>query len=134
MMNKVHTSVRIKQIMEERNLRQSDIVRLCQPYSEQYNVRLGKNDLSQYLSQKAEPGQRKLFVLAKALNVNPTWLMGLKAPKEPKEEKEKKNDAITDIILRLRSDDDFREVVTNIYVLPSEQFEAVKTFLSAFKQ
>lgn len=71
----------------------------------------------------------KIKAMADKLKTTPAHLMGWTVA----EETEKKNDAITGIILRLRSDDDFREVVTNIYVLPSEQFEAVKTFLSAFK-
>ena len=81
-MEKVHTSVRLKQIMNEQNLKQVDILRLSKPICEKYGVRLGKNDLSQYLSEKTEPGQRKLFVLAKALNVNPAWLMGLNVPRD----------------------------------------------------
>ncbi len=81
-MKKIHTSVRLKEIMKERNLKQSDILRLTKPLCEFYNERLGKNDLSQYVSGKTEPGQYKLFILAKALNVSENWLMGLDVPKE----------------------------------------------------
>ncbi len=81
-MKKVHTSMRLKQIMNERNLKQVDILRLTKPISDEYGERLGKNDLSQYVSGKTEPGQKKLFILGKALGVNPTWLLGLDVPKE----------------------------------------------------
>lgn len=81
-MKKVHTSIRLKQIMKERNLKQVDILRLTKPISDEYGERLGKNDLSQYVSGKTEPGQKKLFVLGKALGVNPTWLLGLDVSKE----------------------------------------------------
>ena len=84
-MKKVHTSIRLKQIMDERNLKQVDILRLTKPISEKYGERLEKNDLSQYLSGKTEPGQKKLFILGKALGVNPTWLLGLDVPKEDEE-------------------------------------------------
>ena len=81
-MKKVHTSIRLKQLMDERNLKQVDVLRITKPICEKYGIRLGKNDLSQYVSGKTEPGQSKLFVLAKALKVNPVWLMGLNVPME----------------------------------------------------
>lgn len=70
------TSERLKQIMEQRNLRQVDILNLCKPYCEKYGVPLRKNDISQYVNGKHEPDQKKLTVLSKGLNVSETWLMG----------------------------------------------------------
>lgn len=81
-MNKKNTSIRLKEIMAERNLKQVDILKLAQPYSEKYNVKLNKSDISQYISGKTEPGQDKLFILGMALNVNESWLMGFDVPKE----------------------------------------------------
>ena len=75
-MKKSNTSKRLKQIMMERKLKQVDILRKAEPYCTLYSVKLGKNDLSQYVSGKTEPGQDKLFILASALNVNEAWLMG----------------------------------------------------------
>lgn len=75
-MKKTNTASRLKEIMNERNLRQIDILNAAAPYCKQYGVKLGKNDLSQYVNGKAEPGQRKLTVLGLALNVSPVWLMG----------------------------------------------------------
>ena len=130
-MKKIHTSIRLKEIMAERRLRQADVLRLAQPYAEQYGERLGKNDLSQYVSGKIEPGQRKLFILGKALNVNPSWLMGMDAPKEVSEP-QKKNDTITDIILKLRTDSELLDMVKVISTLPADQRSAIQTLLSAF--
>ncbi|MBP3700102.1 MAG: transcriptional regulator [Oscillospiraceae bacterium] len=70
------TADRLKEVMEERRLRQADIVAMCQPYCEEYRVKLGKSDLSQYVSGRVVPGQSKLFILARALNVNEAWMMG----------------------------------------------------------
>lgn len=70
------TSDRLKQIMEARNLRQIDILNLCKPFCEKYGVKLGRNDLSQYINNNVEPKQDKLTVLAKGLNVDEVWLMG----------------------------------------------------------
>lgn len=76
------TSERLKQIMNERSLRQVDILEAAKPFCEKYGVKLAKNDLSQYVSGKVEPGQEKLTVLGLALNVSETWLMGYDVPME----------------------------------------------------
>lgn len=81
-MDRKNTSMRLKEIMAERNLKQVDIIKLAQPYSEKYNIKLNKSDISQYISGKSEPGQDKLFILGMALNVNESWLMGFEVPKE----------------------------------------------------
>lgn len=77
-----NTSERLKQIMRERGLRQVDILAKCKPYCEKYGVKMGRNDLSQYISGKFLPGQRKLTILGLALNVSEVWLMGLDVPME----------------------------------------------------
>ncbi|MDO4460808.1 MAG: helix-turn-helix domain-containing protein [Clostridia bacterium] len=84
-MAKENTQIRLRRILTERNLRQIDLLNLAKPYCEQYGLKLSKSDLSQYLSGKVEPAQNKLFILAKSLNVDPAWLMGLDVPMTPKQ-------------------------------------------------
>lgn len=79
---KESTSTRLKRIMDERNLKQVDIVNKCEPYCKKYGVKLTKNYLSQYVSGKVEPGQRTLSILGMALNLNEAWLMGYDVPRE----------------------------------------------------
>lgn len=81
-MREFSTAYRLKQLMDERGLRQVDILKMCEPYCEKYDVKLGKNDLSQYVSGKVEPRQHKLSVLGMALNVSEAWLMGFDTPME----------------------------------------------------
>jgi hypothetical protein len=50
------------------------------------------------------------------------------------EKTETKNDAITDIILRLRADEAFLNMVETLSKLPPEQLTAVDSLLRAFKQ
>lgn len=76
------TSERLNEIMNIRGIKQIDVVKLSQPYCKEYNIKLGRNDLSQYISGKVEPSQNKLFVLSKALGVSILWLMGLDVPIE----------------------------------------------------
>jgi len=82
------TSERLKQIMNERSLRQVDILEAAKPFCEKYGVKLAKNDLSQYVSGKVEPGQEKLTILGLALNVSETWLMGYDVHEERDEKKQ----------------------------------------------
>lgn len=70
------TQKRLKDLMSNRNLRQVDIVNMAQPLCEKYGIKLTKTDLTQYISGKTEPNQRKLFILSITLDVNEAWLMG----------------------------------------------------------
>ena len=73
---KENTSDRHKQLMNERKLKQVDILNLSLPYCKKYNIKMNKSDISQYVSGKVEPSQEKLVVLGMALNVSEAWLMG----------------------------------------------------------
>ena len=79
-MKSSNTSERLKFIMRNRNLRQVDILNLAKPFCDEHHIKLGKNDLSQYVSGKVEPGQEKLTILGHALGVNEVWLMGYDVP------------------------------------------------------
>jgi len=81
-LKKESTASRLRKLIDERGLRQVDILNACVPYCKEYGVKMNKSDLSQYLSGKAEPNQAKLFVLGNALNVNEAWLMGFDVPVE----------------------------------------------------
>lgn len=133
-MKKVHTSVRLKEIMEVRDLKQADVLRMAKSASLQYGVKLTKTDLSQYVSGKTEPGQRKLFILSKALGVNPAWLMGLDVPMHEDTPENKKNDTISDIILLLRKDDTLLQMFKDICDLTDEQRTALQGIILALKQ
>lgn len=74
------TSQRLKQIMNDRGLRQVDILEMSKPYQKQFDVKLGKSALSQYISGKTVPDQDKLVLLSKTLNVSEAWLMGYDIP------------------------------------------------------
>lgn len=81
-MNKLTTGKRLKQLMADRGLRQVDILEKAAPFFTD-KTKISKTDLSQYINDKTEPRQDKLFILAKALNVNEAWLMGFDTNSEP---------------------------------------------------
>lgn len=74
------TADRLKSIMRDRGLRQSDILELAKPFCKKYHVKLGKSDLSQFVNGKVSPGRAKLMMLGLALNVSEAWLMGHDVP------------------------------------------------------
>ena len=74
------TAERLLQLMNERNLKQVDILRLAAPYCKKSNIKLNRNDLSQYVNGKVEPRKSKLYILGQALKVNEAWLMGYDVP------------------------------------------------------
>lgn len=79
-MKEENTATRLKTLMKERNLKQVDILNMVKPFCKKYGVKLEKNDLSQYISGKVIPSQKKLTILAEALNVSEVWLMGYDVP------------------------------------------------------
>ncbi len=80
--DKKTTGERLKELMTKRNLKQVDILEKAKHFCNQYNIKLTKTDLSQYISGKVEPGQSKLFILGLALDVSEAWLMGFDVPME----------------------------------------------------
>jgi transcriptional regulator with XRE-family HTH domain len=82
MIEREHTSIRLRQAMEEKGMRQVDLLEAVKPYCKRYGVNISKGQLSQYLSGRNEPGQMRIFILALALDVSEAWLMGLDYPKE----------------------------------------------------
>lgn len=74
------TAIRLKEAMAKRNLRQVDLVRAAEPICAKWHTKINKSDISQYLSGRSDPGQKKLLALSEVLDVDTGWLMGLDVP------------------------------------------------------
>ena len=70
---------RIKKALYIKGIKQSDLCRL---------TKIPKSALSQYISGAFEPKQDRIYLMAQALNVNETWLMGLDVPMERQPKKD----------------------------------------------
>ena len=70
---KSNCSERIATALAIRNMKQSD---LCA------RTKIPKSAISQYISGAFEPKQDRIHLIAKALNVSETWLMGYDVPME----------------------------------------------------
>ena len=64
---------RIKVAMEIRKMTQADICRI---------TNIDKGSVSSYVSGRYEPKDDRIFLIATALNVNPSWLSGFAVPME----------------------------------------------------
>ena len=81
-MKPYNTAMRLQQYMKQTGAKQVDILNKVLPVAVKYSIRIGKPDISQYVSGKVEPKQDKIFVLARGLNVSEAWLMGYDVPME----------------------------------------------------
>ena len=61
-------------------------------------------------------------------------ILGLRPSELIFEEEQKKNDILSDIIVRMRTDEDFLSLVESMYKLDSEKIAGVKQLLSAFSK
>ncbi len=73
----------------------------------------------------------KIKALADKLDTTPAYLMGWT---EASATEYQKADTISDIIIKLRSDDELLEIVKDVCNLSDEQRVVVKTLLSAFNK
>lgn len=78
-------------------------------------IELGRSDIP----------QSKIAKFAKVLETTPGKLMGI-------EKIQKKNDIMTDIVLRMRTDSEFLSLVETLYTLDNNKISGVKQMLSAF--
>ena len=113
------TANRLRIAMEEAGKRQVDLVR---------ETGIDKGALSNYLKGRYEPKQDVVYKLAVALSVSEMWLWGYDCKKERTQE-QKKNDALSDIVVRLRSDKAFFDAVSSLYKLDSDKLENLSAFL-----
>lgn len=79
---KKNTSDRLKQIMNEKNIKQVDILNMSLPYQTELDIKLSKSALSQYVNGVQLPDQHRIYLLSKTLNVSEPWLMGYDVPKD----------------------------------------------------
>ena len=119
---KATTAERLKEALAESGKRQADLAR---------ETGVDKGALSSYLSGKYEPKQKTIGKLAVALNVSELWLWGYDIPKE-RTQAQKKNDTLADIVIRMRSDEDFLSIVEKLNKLDADQLKSVEGLLVAF--
>ena len=93
--------------------------------AEELGKRIGKDRSTIFRYEKGDIENLPLDILepiAIALGTTPQYLMGW-------ENVQKKNDILSDIVLRLRSDDVFLEAVESLYEMDSDKLSSLLAFL-----
>lgn len=117
---KSDTPTRLRKAMELSGKKQVDLVR---------ETGIDKGSISNYLSGRYEPKQEAIHSLAIALDVSEMWLWGYDVPMKRPEE-QKNNDAISDIVARLRDDIKFLTVVKKIYDFDADKLDGLMRLLN----
>ena len=118
-MKKAEFRDRLREAMELRGRRAVDLVD---------ETGIPKVTISYYLSGKTEPKADRIYWLAKALNVSEAWLLGYDVPLD-RADWQKKNDKLAELVVRLRSDTDFFDVVYALGNMPDNEYESFKTLI-----
>lgn len=72
---------------------------------------ISKSAISQYLSGYAKPKQDRIYLISKALNVDPGWLMGFDVSMEPKTSGVLTNYELASISNKIRNDADAQKLM-----------------------
>ena len=103
-MMKSSFSNRLKEAMRINGMKQIDIINKSKLLNDT-DVKISKTDLSQYVNGKTSPGQKKLYLLAKVLNVSEAWLLGYDVNPERLSDDDKRLSHNGEIIAAHISDD-----------------------------
>lgn len=112
-------SERLKEALNIRGMKASEL-------SERSGI--NKPSISCYLSGRYEPKQEALYKMGRVLDVAEMWLAGYAIPMDRPQE-QKNNDAISDIVLKLRSDEEFLSIVLKISKMDSEKRKSLNALL-----
>ncbi|HDJ4966681.1 helix-turn-helix domain-containing protein [Staphylococcus aureus] len=117
-------SSRLKKAMLDKQMKQIDIINKSKLLSDN-GAKITKTDLSQYVNDKTSPGQKKLYVLSKVLDVSEAWLLGYDvSPKRPTDEERHLNQNEQIIAAHIKddvTDEEMKEIVNFIEYIKSKR-------------
>ena len=89
-----------------------------------------KGAISYYLAGKSQPKADRLYKISTALGVSEAWLLGYNVPMD-RSASQKKNDHLAQVVVKLRSDNDFYDDVMMLDSLQPADRAAVHQLLLA---
>lgn len=113
---------RLKEALDARDMRAVDLTE---------KTGVPKSAVSFYLAGKSQPKADRLYLIARALDVSETWLLGYDVPMVRSLES-KKNDQLAQLIVKMRSDVAFYNDVVALAELSDAQRQAVRQLIAAF--
>jgi transcriptional regulator with XRE-family HTH domain len=123
-MKKMELKDRLRQAMDLRGVRATDLVE---------KTGIPKGTISYYLSGKTEPKADRLYILAQTLDVSEAWLLGYDVAMNRTED-QKKNDQLAKLIVKLRTDNNFYNMVATLADLPESKYRGIEQLVAALKE
>lgn len=123
-MKKMELRDRLRQAMDLRGLRATDLVE---------KTGIPKGTVSYYLSGKTEPKSDRLYILAQVLDVSEAWLLGYDVAMNRTDD-QKKNDQLAKLIVKMRTDNDFYNLVNALATLPENKYRGIEQLVAALKE
>lgn len=118
-----NVSARLAKVISDSDLSYADLEKM---------TNIAKSSIQRYASGKTKKIPiDAVKTIAQATNSSAAWIMGWE---DENPEQTKKEDAVSDIFIRLRKDDKFLDAVQRIYRLNDKQLDAVITMLSPFEE
>ena len=117
---------RMKEALIIKGMKQIDLVE---------KTGIGKSSISTYLSGEYEPKQKNLYKIAKALEVDVSWLMGNDVPMEPSVSKGgMTNYKLAALINKIRNDTQLQQLLSDFNSLSADNKIIVTNLISALKE
>ena len=115
---------RLKEALDVRQMRAVDLTE---------KTGVPKSAVSFYLAGKSKPKADRLYKIAQALDVSETWLLGYDVPMARTSD-QKKNDELAKLVVKMRADSDFYNIVLKLSTLSDKQYQTVKQLIAAFDE
>lgn len=110
-MKKENSQIRLKKIMNDRGLRQVDILEKSKPFQDKLGIKMSKTHLSNYINGKSNPDQQKLILLSQTLGVSEPWLMGYDVPMIEPRESENDSETIEETVAVMKKLEEPRQKI-----------------------
>lgn len=92
-----------------------------------------KGAISYYLSGRSKPKADRLYTIAQALDVSEAWLLGYDVAINRTDD-QKKNDQLAKLVVKLRTDNDFYNLVATLAELPENKYRGIEQLVAALKE
>lgn len=123
-MEKRELKDRLAEGLELRGMRATDLAE---------KTGINKTTISYYINGKTVPRSSKLYLIAQALNVSEAWLLGYDVPIN-RSDAQKKNDQLTQLIVRMRTDAEFFDAVAALDKLSGSKYDMARQLLATLKE
>ena len=118
-MNNYARNNRIDEALTIRNMKQIELAE---------KTGIPKGTINNWKSQRYQPKQRSLAIMAKALDVSEMWLAGYDVSME-RPEAQKRNDKLTQLVIEIKENEDLIGLFSDICSLNADQRKPIESMV-----